>query len=493
MGAAVVEVASCAAFADTPPDEMPVAFGADQLRLDARARALDASGHVHVDQPPFHFMSDELRLRRVPIGVELDGRGALVFCPCWGAPLALRFRGATVAPPHDVVLRDPVLEVFGLPIAWAPALWLRSAGRFGLLAPEVAWRGADGLFLGEGVHVPWRNGDVVRGLDLHAGAYVDGGVAVRVAMRTTMTQTQIAWDDWRGDHGVALGLSGATAIADGDGPDSTAWAVDALRGARAVKATTDLNAAAFPYDQAEAQSAWRGDGWTFASGLRTLTPRGGDLLDLGVGGPVVVARRADAIAHAGSYDAGVEGGAIGGGGLGTPSPCGRLATWPTTVPARTRAAQRRCASGAGGPWRGDSAPTTRTIHGYTRRSHAWRPPPSPRMRAMSWPACRGAARWHRRAKPGSLGPAGTMPSGAGGRAHPERPRFTPGQSGWPLASCPSCAPARPPAVGGLGSRETSPGWSPPSQMAGEGPWSRAHGLAPSRRCTPPPTSPSATE
>ena len=302
---------------DPVPQDLPVVFGADQLRFDPHDQALDASGHVHVDEPPFHLSSDELRLRRVPIGVELDGQGRVTFCPCLGTPLSVRFRGATVAPPHDLVLRDPVLEVFGVPIAWAPVIWLRSPGRVGLLAPDVAWRGADGLFLGGGVHVPWRAGDVARGVDLRAGAYVDGGVAVQAAMRTSLSETQVAWDMWRGDAGIALGLHGATAIADPDRPNSVAWEVDALRGARAVKATTDVDVAAFPFDRAQAEASWRANGWTFASGVRAIAPRGGDLGGLGVGGPVVVARRAEAIARLASYDATLEAGAIEGARLGT--------------------------------------------------------------------------------------------------------------------------------------------------------------------------------
>jgi len=284
------------------PPPVPVAFGADEVRFDAHAQALEIVGHVHVDEPPFHLTGSALVLRRVPIGAELEGDGTLAFCPCLGTPLAVRFSEATVAPPHDVVLRNPVLEVFGLPVAWAPVFWMRDAARFGVLPPDVEWRGADGLFVGEGVHVPWVNGDTVRGLDLRAGAYLDGGVASELAIRSATTQTRVRWDDLRGDDGVGIAATGATR--------DVAWAVDALRGPRAVRATTDVDAAARPFDRAEAQAAWRAGGWTFASGVRDVALRGGDLLDLGAGGPVVSARRADALAGAGAYDATMEGGAI---------------------------------------------------------------------------------------------------------------------------------------------------------------------------------------
>ena len=235
---------------ETP--NLPVAFSADELHLDTRSQALDATGDVRVDEPPFHLTSDSLQLRRVPIGVELDGEGKLAFCPCLGAPLAVRFTGATVAPPHDLILRNPVLEVFGVPVAWAPAFWLRSPGRIGLLPPDLAWRGADGFFAGGGVHLPWRQGDVAHGLDLRAGAYFDGGAAVDGMLGTTATETHVRWDDFRGNAGVAIAAHGATAIANADRADSVAWDIDALRGPRAVQATTDLDAAAKPFDRATA-------------------------------------------------------------------------------------------------------------------------------------------------------------------------------------------------------------------------------------------------
>jgi hypothetical protein len=301
---------------------MPVDFGADEVRFDARRQALEVAGHVRVDEPPFYLMSDELRLHRVSIGVVLDGEGKVVFCPCLGSPLAVRFHGATIAPPHDLVLRQPVLEVFGVPVAWAPLFWLRSPGRLGVLPPEVAWRGADGLFVGEGVHVPWVNGDRARGLDLRAGGYIDGGADVDATLMTSQTRTRVKWDLLKDQAGVAVDARGATAPAsDADPahapPVAVAWSVDALRGARAVYATTDLDVAARPFDRADAQAAWRAEGWTWAAGVRSTDLRGGPLGDFGAGGPVVAAHRGDAIGHVGAYDASFEGGAVSGAGAGT--------------------------------------------------------------------------------------------------------------------------------------------------------------------------------
>jgi hypothetical protein len=309
-----------------PPEAgtLPVAFGADELHLDTKSQAVQASGNVRVDEPPFHLTSDALTLRRVRIGAQLDGHGRVAFCPCLGTPLAIRFTAATVAPPHDLILRNPVLEVFGVPLAWAPVFWLRSPGRVGLLPPDLEWRGADGFFAGGGVHLPWRQGDLTRGLDLHAGGYFDGGVVVDGVLRTTATETHVRWDDLRGDDGLTLQAMGATAIANGDRPDSVAWQVDALRGARAVEATTDLEAAARPFDRATVQAAWRpelpgGGEWVIGSQIRAVALRGSDVLEAGVAGPVVSFRRSDALGGVGTYDATIEGGELAGGGFGATS------------------------------------------------------------------------------------------------------------------------------------------------------------------------------
>ena len=288
-----------------------VAFGADRVRFDSKSRGLDASGNVHVDEPPFHLTSEELRLSRVAIGVELRGDGKLSFCACPEPALAVRFSGATVAPPHDVILRGPVLELFGVPLAWVPAFWLRSSAQFGLLPPDIAWRGRDGFFAGGGLHIPWAKGDAERGIDLRGGGYVDGGVAVEVGARTATTSTGLRWDRFRGNDGLAIAARGAM--------DSAAWEVSALRGSRAVQATTDVDAAAQPFDRARGEAEWRWGGWTFASGVRTAALRGGDWLDFGVGGPTLTGRLAGAVDSSGAYDVTFEGGQLAGGGLGATS------------------------------------------------------------------------------------------------------------------------------------------------------------------------------
>ncbi len=300
-----------------------VAFGADQVRLDSRSQSLDVAGNVRVDEPPFHLTSEALTLKRVPIGVQLRGRGKVSFCPCLGTPLAIRFSGATVAPPYDLILEDPVLEVFGIPVAWAPAAWLRSPARVGLLPPDVAWRGADGFFAGGGVHVPWQPGDAEHGVDLRAGGYVAGGFAAQTSVTTATTRTRLGWDRLHGDDGLSIDAWGATAAPAGatssqDAP-SVAWQVGALRGARAVRAATDVGEAARPFDRGQAEALLRPYGWTVASRFETVALRGGAPSDLGAAGPVVVVRRSDAVGHAGAYAATLEAGQLAGAGRGATS------------------------------------------------------------------------------------------------------------------------------------------------------------------------------
>jgi hypothetical protein len=316
LGACVAFQVQVAAWADDPHGSSDVSFEADDVRLDGPSRSMDVSGHVRVDEPPFYLTSPELKLWRLPIGVRLEGAGRLSFCPCLGTPVAVRFSEATVAPPHDLVLKDPVLELFGVPVAWVPVVWLRSAGRVGLLPPDLEWRGHDGFFAGAGLHVPWRYGDLVQGISIRAGGYVDGGLAVETAVITTGTSTRIRWDRFRSDDGVSIDARGSTASVEAEGGQAASWRLNALRGARAVASTTDVGAAAQPFDRAEGQASWIGSGWTFGSGVRTVAVRGGDLGELGVGGPVIAARRSEALAGIGAYDVTLEGGQLSGAGFG---------------------------------------------------------------------------------------------------------------------------------------------------------------------------------
>jgi hypothetical protein len=287
-----------------------VSFGADRVSVQPGTQTLEASGHVHVDETPFHLTSDALCLHRTRSTVLVSGEGRLAFCSCLGTPLAVRFTGATLAPPDDIIVRNPVVEVFGVPVAWAPAWWLRSAGRVGLVAPDVAWRGSDGLRLGDGVHVPWSDGDQANGLDLRASAYLRGGALLDARLRTHRMDTQIQWDRLGTSDGLVVASHGATRAAERSDAPVVAWDVDALRGLRAVQSTSDLDAASRPFDRAEAGASWRADETLWVSGARSVAVRGSSLGALGATGPFVAVRRADAIGRVGTYDAAVEAGAL---------------------------------------------------------------------------------------------------------------------------------------------------------------------------------------
>jgi hypothetical protein len=279
---------------------------ASDVEIDARTREVVLKGDVRVDAPPFHLTSDELRVRRTARGaVEVEGAGRLRFCPCLGSPLAVRFEEATVAPPGDLILRSPSLEVLGAPVLWLPYFWLRAPEKPGFLPPDVAYRGADGMFLGEGIHVPLARGDGGGALDLRAGGYFEGGAAVDGLLATRTTSTRVAWDHLRGD-GVTVDARGAIE----NGAAALAWDADAIRGARGLVATTDLDAAARPYDRFAGETSWRDGGWTIGTGLYATAPRGGGLLDGTAVGPLVTLRRGGTLGDLGAYDAEVEGGGL---------------------------------------------------------------------------------------------------------------------------------------------------------------------------------------
>jgi hypothetical protein len=313
----VVSAPSLRAWADPSPLDVH----ADFIDLDSRTQELYLRGHVQLDSEPFHLTASELRLSRSSHGVVVNGEGRIAFCPCLGQPLAVAFHGATVAPPGDLILDRPTLELFGVPVLWLPFFWLRSSGRVGLLAPDVAYRGADGVFLGEGVHLPWRNGDTESGFDLHAGAYVKGGVATEAMLKTPESVTTVRWDHLQSD-GFGVDARGALVDASSAMKPSVAWDADVLRGQRGVVATTDVDAASRVFDRVSGEATLRDGGWTVSSGVRATNVRGADFAELGAAGPVASARRGGTLGDAGAYGALIEGGALAG------------ATLPTTTFAR---------------------------------------------------------------------------------------------------------------------------------------------------------------
>lgn len=289
---------------------------AETVSFDARERVLELSGNVRIDSPPFHLRSQRIKLTRTKLGIEVDGTGRLAFCPCLGTPLTVEFRKAYVAPPGDLILEHPKLEFYGVPILILPWFWLRSDEKLGVLPPEIAYRGQDGMFLGEGIHVPWKSGGKKSALDLRAGVYLFDGFATEGRMHTPASETKVRYDRRGGDDGLLVDARGATA----DGELGTSWDVDVLRGRRGVRATTDLDAAARPWDRASVEAALRGGGFVVAQSVRAVTRRGGDLQDVQSVGPVTTLRGSGALGGHVTWDATVEGGALRVSGIGPVTP-----------------------------------------------------------------------------------------------------------------------------------------------------------------------------
>lgn len=279
---------------------------AETVSFDARQRVLELSGNVRVDAPPFHLRSQRIKLTRTRLGIEVEGTGRLAFCPCLGTPLTVEFRKAYVAPPGDLILEHPKLEFYGVPILILPWFWMRSDEKLGVLPPEIAYRGHDGLFVGDGIHVPWKSGGKKSALDLRGGAYLFRGYATEARLHTPVSETKVRYDRLRSDHGLFVDARGATQ----DGELQTSWDADVIRGARGVRATTDLDAAAKPWDRASVEGALRGGPIVVAQSVRAVTRRGGDLADVQSVGPVTTLRASGALGGHVTYDATVEGGAL---------------------------------------------------------------------------------------------------------------------------------------------------------------------------------------
>jgi len=288
---------------------------AEEVSFDARQRTLELIGNVRVDSPPFHLTSQRIRLTRTRYGIEIDGKGSLAFCPCLGTPLKVDFDEALVAPPGDLILKNPTLRFYDVPILPLPYFWLRSDEKLGLLPPDVAYRGQDGLYVGGGVHVPWKSHGQKVALDLRSGAYVLDGFVVDARLRTVSSTTKMRYDRLPSstgasgstrDDGLLVDARGATS----SGELGVAWDADLLRGTRGVASTTELDAAARRWDRASAEGALRGGPFVVSTAMRAVTRRGGNLTDVDAAGPIVSVRTSGAVAPAVTYDATIEGGSL---------------------------------------------------------------------------------------------------------------------------------------------------------------------------------------
>ena len=211
---------------------------AQEVSFDASARSLELAGNVRVDSPPFHLTSQRIKLTRTRYGIEIVGKGSLAFCPCLGTPLKVDFDEAIVAPPGDLILKNPTLRFYSVPILPLPYFWLRSDEKLGVLPPDIAYRGKDGLYVGGGVHVPWKSHGEKNALDLRGGAYVLRGFVADARLRTPSSATKIRYDRLPGggaagptdDDGLLVDARGATS----SGELGVSWDADVLRGSRGV-------------------------------------------------------------------------------------------------------------------------------------------------------------------------------------------------------------------------------------------------------------------
>src|SRR5262245_46174193 len=84
---------------------------AESVSFDAKEKSLELAGNVRIDAPPFHLRSPHIKLARTRYGIEAEGKGRLAFCPCLGTPLTIEFDKAIVAPPGELLLKNPKLEI----------------------------------------------------------------------------------------------------------------------------------------------------------------------------------------------------------------------------------------------------------------------------------------------------------------------------------------------------------------------------------------------
>jgi hypothetical protein len=148
---------------------------------------------------------------------------------------------------------------------------MRAPSRPGVLPPNVAYRGADGLLIGDGVHIPWKNGDDYDQLDITVSGYVKGGFELVTRFWTPRSTNRVRWDRLGSDH-LAINAQGSSPQGQGG---VVAWDVDAVRGARARSASLTLDEAARGYDRAGGQAMVRlADGVILSSGIRGVGARG---------------------------------------------------------------------------------------------------------------------------------------------------------------------------------------------------------------------------
>ncbi|HEX3775543.1 MAG TPA: hypothetical protein VHV51_13820 [Polyangiaceae bacterium] len=279
--------------------EYRVEFSADRVEVDGELGTLDLAGHVRVQAQRYLLKSPHLQLKRGARGVEVDGAAAVAFCACDDPPLQLHVHKALLAPPTDALFGSTTLLLGGVPIFWLPALWLRAPTRSALIFPRLAYRGADGFFVGDGVYFPLAvdDGRVVKSLTLDAGAYLVKGARIGAELDTEASTSRVAWDHV--EHtALEIDAHGSAALSDAN----FAYRVDALRGARAPVESSSLEVAARRMDRARVAVS-HVDEFALGFGVRADAPRAGALRDFGAAGPELYLGAAQALGDSATYDA----------------------------------------------------------------------------------------------------------------------------------------------------------------------------------------------
>lgn len=244
----------------------------------------------------YRLTSERLVLRKTADRIEIEGRGRLASCPCPEPPVAIGFSHATVSE-RDVSLQNPTLLVGGLPVFWLPLLKLRNPDELGLLAPRVAWRGADGLLAGAGLHVPLgKTEEGSNGLDLRASGYAKGGAELEGELGLGPSSSHVRWDYLRAS-GLALESHAADSNPKGE---FAAFRVTALRAARGIASTSSLEEAARRYDRALVGVGLASSNALLGWGFAANGPRGGPLDEYGAAGPLLHVAFGQAVAEAGT-------------------------------------------------------------------------------------------------------------------------------------------------------------------------------------------------
>lgn len=299
----VVQEAPTSRPAEEPdsPSDYRVDFKAGKVEVDAKLKELELSQDVVVEVDRYRITADKIKLSRGPRGIVIDGDGRVAFCRCQSPPISFGFSSATAAPPTDLLIENPTLRVYDVPVLWLPYLWLRAPDRFGVLPPRVAWRGNDGLLLGSGMHFPFGGfgpGGGTASMDLEAAGYVEGGVEVKSRLSTARDSVEARFD-YKDSSLLALDARGSHSTR-----EYATWAyrADAIRGPRGIIGTTSLYEASQRFDRLRAEvGRHHGDAY-YALGASSTGARGGDFDQLGAAGPLLAAGYGQALGSVGDAE-----------------------------------------------------------------------------------------------------------------------------------------------------------------------------------------------